>query len=150
MLRRNHRDWLLGKTDEAARILEEAGIDAVILEMRRRRQKNCKHILLKFEERMAWLIARLSAMVETQEDLLGLRHKIISRYRRPHPENEISETEIEPIVSVAVVNDITSEAVNVSEAEEEALIPKLENPRSLWKKKKSKLKMLKRLKRKIR
>lgn len=118
--------------DEAARILEEAGNDAaVIIGDSQEKAKKLQTHIAELEERMAWLIARLSAMVETQEDLLGLRHKIISSLPEPHPENEISETEIEPIVSVAEVNDITSEAVNVSEVEEEALIPKLETQEPL-------------------
>ena len=66
--------------EEATKIIEDAGKEAttIIGDSQEKAIQLQKHIA-ELEERMAWLIARLSAMVETQEDLLGLRVKNINK-----------------------------------------------------------------------
>lgn len=111
--------------DEAARIVEEAGIEATVIlgDSQEKAIKLQTHIA-ELEERMAWLIARLSAMVETQEDLLGLRNKVIEKIPEPRVVNEIPEDKVAPVDSGVIVNDI-SEMPNVSEPEEETVIAKI-------------------------
>ncbi len=108
--------------DEAARIVEEAGIEATVIlgDSQEKALKLQTHIA-ELEERMAWLIARLSAMVETQEDLLGLRNKFIEKIAEPQLVNDTPEDKVEPVDSGVIVNDISA-ATNVSEPDEETVM----------------------------
>lgn len=117
--------------DEAARIVEEAGNEATVIlgDSQDKAIKLQTHIA-ELEERMAWLIARLTAMVDTQENLLGLKAKSINKMPEPQSVEEISEVKVEPADSV-VVYDISAETTHADVPEEETVITELETPEPL-------------------
>lgn len=118
--------------EEATRIVEEAGKEATVIlgDSQEKAIKLQTHIA-ELEERMAWLIARLTAMVETQEDLLGLRNKITVKMPEPQLVEAIPEVKTEPADSGVIVNDTSSEVTNISEPEEETVITKIETQEPL-------------------
>ncbi|MBK7866016.1 MAG: DivIVA domain-containing protein [Ignavibacteriales bacterium] len=115
--------------DEAARIVEEAGNEATVIlgDSQDKAIKLQTHIA-ELEERMAWLIARLSAMVDTQENLLGLKTKSIDKMPEVKLVEEISEAKVEPTDSVIAAVDASSEMINSNVPERETVITKIEMP----------------------
>lgn len=118
--------------EEAARIVEDAGREAtnILGDSQEKAIKLQTHIA-ELEERMAWLIARLSAMVETQEELLGLRHTIVEKTPEPMLMNEIPEVQTESEDLDVFVNDISFEEGNVSKPEAEPEITTIQTRESL-------------------
>lgn len=108
--------------EEAAKILEEAGEEATIIlsDSQDKAIKLQTHIA-ELEERMAFLIARLSAMVETQEDLLGLKAKTVEKVNESQSVEENRDIRTSLSDSV-VVPEITNSEEVVENGNKEATV----------------------------